>query len=112
MAKQDLILIHAPSVYDFRKEFLFYGPVSDLVPSTPVFEMYPFGFMTLAAHLHKLGYKVRIVNLASMMLNDPKLDVPEFLRGWMLESSGSTCISSHAPGHWLWRRSSSASSRF
>jgi B12-binding domain/radical SAM domain protein len=80
MAKQDLILIHAPSVYDFRKEFLFYGPVSDLVPSTPVFEMYPFGFMTLAAHLHKLGYKVRIVNLASMMLNDPKLDVPEFLR--------------------------------
>ena len=80
MAKQDLVLIHAPSVYDFRKEFLFYGPVSDLVPSTPVFEMYPFGFMTLAAHLHKLGYKVRIVNLASMMLNDPKLDVHEFLR--------------------------------
>jgi len=80
MAKQDLILIHAPSVYDFRKEFLFYGPVSDLVPSTPVFEMYPFGFMTLAAHLHKLGYKVRIVNLASMMLNDPRLDVPELLR--------------------------------
>jgi B12-binding domain/radical SAM domain protein len=80
MAKQDLVLIHAPSVYDFRKEFLFYGPVSDLVPSTPVFEMYPFGFMTLAAHLHQLGYKVRIVNLASMMLNDPKLDVPGFLR--------------------------------
>ncbi|MDD1770485.1 MAG: TIGR04190 family B12-binding domain/radical SAM domain protein [Methanomassiliicoccales archaeon] len=79
MAKQDLILLHAPSVYDFRKEFLFYGPVSDLVPSTPVFEMYPFGFMTIAAHLHKLGYKVRIVNLASMMLNDPALDVPELI---------------------------------
>ncbi len=79
MAKQDLILLHAPSVYDFRKEFLFYGPVSDLVPSTPVFEMYPFGFMTIAAHLHKLGYKVRIVNLASMMLNDPNLDVPELI---------------------------------
>ncbi len=79
MAKQDLILLHAPSVYDFRKEFLFYGPVSDLVPSTPVFEMYPFGFMTIAAHLHKLGYKVRIVNLASMMLNDPGLDVPDLI---------------------------------
>ena len=47
MAREDLILIHAPSVYDFRREFLFYGPVSDLVPSTPVFEMYPFGFMTM-----------------------------------------------------------------
>ena len=67
-------------MYDFRKEFLFYGPVSDLVPSTPVFEMYPFGFMTIAAHLHKLGYKVRIVNLASMMLNDPGLDVPGLIR--------------------------------
>ena len=80
MAKQDLVLIHAPSVYDFRKEFMFYGPVSDLVPSTPVFEMYPFGFMTIAAHLHSLGHRVRIVNLASMMLNDPKLDVPSYLR--------------------------------
>ncbi|MCU0860994.1 MAG: TIGR04190 family B12-binding domain/radical SAM domain protein [Methanomassiliicoccales archaeon] len=80
MAKQDLTLIHAPSVYDFRKEFLFYGPVSDLVPSTPVFEMYPFGFMTIAAHLHRMGYKVRIINLASMMLNDPKLDVPALIR--------------------------------
>jgi B12-binding domain/radical SAM domain protein len=80
MAKQDLILIHAPSVYDFRKEFLFYGPVSDLVPSTPVFEMYPFGFMTIATHLHSAGYKVRIVNLASMMLNDNDLDVEALLK--------------------------------
>lgn len=79
MAKQDLILLHAPSVYDFRKEFLFYGPVSDLVPSTPVFEMYPFGFMTIAAYLQSNGYKVRIVNLASMMLNDADMDVDSFL---------------------------------
>jgi B12-binding domain/radical SAM domain protein len=79
MAREDLILIHAPSVYDFRKEFLFYGPVSDLVPSTPVFEMYPFGFMTIAAQLHKDGYRVRILNLASMMLNDRKLDVEALL---------------------------------
>ncbi|MFA5312367.1 MAG: TIGR04190 family B12-binding domain/radical SAM domain protein [Methanomassiliicoccales archaeon] len=79
MAKMDLILLHAPSVYDFRKEFLFYGPVSDLVPSTPVFEMYPMGFMTMATALHAKGYKVRIVNLASMMLNDPKLDVERYI---------------------------------
>jgi B12-binding domain/radical SAM domain protein len=79
MAKEDLILIHAPSVYDFRKESLFYGPVSDLVPSTPVFEMYPFGFTTMAVQLAKAGYRVRIINLASMMLNDPDLDVERFL---------------------------------
>ena len=75
MHREDLILLHAPSVYDFRKQSIFYGPVSDLVPSTPVFEMYPFGFTTMASHLHKQGYRVRIINLASMMLNDPGLDV-------------------------------------
>jgi len=77
--KEDLILIHAPSVFDFRQESMFYGPVSDLVPSTPVFEMYPFGFTTMANQLHKAGYRVRIVNLASMMLNDRRLDVERFL---------------------------------
>ncbi len=79
MAELDLILLHAPSVYDFRKEFLFYGPVSDLVPSTGVFEMYPFGFMTMATALHAQGYKVRIINLASMMLNDKGLDVERLI---------------------------------
>ncbi len=80
MRKEDLIFLHAPSVYDFRKESMFYGPVSDLVPSTPVFEMYPFGFTTMANALHKAGYKVRIVNIASMMLNDKKLDVEALLQ--------------------------------
>ena len=75
MHREDLIFLHAPSVYDFRKESIFYGPVSDLVPSTPVFEMYPYGFTTMASYLHDRGYRVRIINLASMMLNDRGLDV-------------------------------------
>jgi len=79
MSKEDIIFLHAASVYDFRKEFLFYGPVSDMVPSTPVFEMYPFGFTSMAAHLAKNGYKVRIVNMASMMLNDRRLDVEKLI---------------------------------
>jgi B12-binding domain/radical SAM domain protein len=73
------VLLHAPAVYDFRKRSIFYGPVSDVVPSTPVFEMYPFGFITMANHLHKAGYRVRIANLASMMLNDRDFDVERFL---------------------------------
>lgn len=79
MSKEDIIFLHAPSVYDFRKEFLFYGPVSDMVPSTPVFEMYPFGFTTMAAHLANNGFKVRIINLASMMLNKKDLDVEKLI---------------------------------
>ncbi len=75
----DVILLHAPSVYDFRKEAIVYGPVSDLIPSTPVFEMYPIGFSTMAAYLTSRGKNVRIINLAVRMLQDPKFDVEAFL---------------------------------
>lgn len=77
--KADLVLIHAPSVYDFREHSIMYGPVSDLVPSSPVFEMYPIGFTTIAEYLERNGFRVRIVNLAVRMLEDPQFDVPRFL---------------------------------
>ena len=79
MKQDDLILIHAPSVYDFRKESILYGPVSDLVPSTPVFEMYPIGFTTLAEYLERDGFRVRIVNLAVLMMRNPDFDAEKFL---------------------------------
>jgi B12-binding domain/radical SAM domain protein len=79
MSKYDLFLLHPPAVYDFRKMSIFYGPVSDVVPSTPIFEMYPFGFTTMANHLHQRGYKVRLANLASMMLADRDFDVERFI---------------------------------
>ncbi len=77
-SRADLIFLHAPSVYDFRKHSILYGPVSDLVPSTPVFEMYPIGFTTMAEYLERHGLRVRIVNLAVRMLNDEQFD-PEAL---------------------------------
>ncbi len=80
MAKADLVLLHAPSVYDFRKESILYGPVSDLVPSTPVFELYPIGFTTIAEYLERQGFRVRIVNLAVRMLNEPDFEVEKCLR--------------------------------
>jgi B12-binding domain/radical SAM domain protein len=80
MATPDLIFLHAPSVYDFRRHSIMYGPVSDLVPSTPVFEMYPIGFTTLAAYLEQRGLRTRIINLASRMLEDPGFEVEDYLR--------------------------------
>lgn len=80
MSTPDLILLHAPSVYDFRKESILYGPVSDLVPSTPVFEMYPIGFTTMAEFLERAGLRTRIVNLAVRMLDDANFHVEEHLR--------------------------------
>jgi B12-binding domain/radical SAM domain protein len=75
----DLLLLHAPSVYDFRERAILYGPVSDMVPSSTVFEMYPLGFLTIASYLHDRGMSVRIVNLALRMINSRRFDVPRFL---------------------------------
>jgi B12-binding domain/radical SAM domain protein len=75
----DLLLLHAPSVYDFRERAILYGPVSDMVPSSTVFEMYPLGFLTIASYLHDRGMQVRIVNLALRMMNSRRFDVPRFL---------------------------------
>ena len=74
MPRTDLILLHAPSTYDFREKTTLYGPVSDQIPSSPVFEMYPIGFVSLAEYLERAGYKVRIINLAVRMLKDPRFD--------------------------------------
>lgn len=80
MAAPDLILLHPPSVMDFRKRTLLLGPVSDLIPSTPVFEMYPIGFTTIASHLESNGYSVRIINIATRMLASKKFEPERFIR--------------------------------
>ncbi len=77
--KPDLILLHAPSVYDFRKHSIMFGPVSDLVPSSSIFEMYPLGFPILGEYLSRQGFSVRIVNLALRMLKNPRFDVEKFI---------------------------------
>lgn len=75
-----LTLLHAPSTYDFRKLTILRGPISDLVPSSSIFEMYPMGFTSIANFLEPLGYSVRIVNIASRMLQNPEFDVETFIK--------------------------------
>ncbi|MCJ7522989.1 MAG: TIGR04190 family B12-binding domain/radical SAM domain protein, partial [Dehalococcoidia bacterium] len=79
MAKSDLILLHAPSNYDFRKRAIMYGPISDVIPSTAVFEMYPIGLVSIGAYLERNGVHTRIINIANLMLNDWNLDVERFV---------------------------------
>ena len=75
----DLLLLHPPSVYDFRDQAILYGPVSDMVPSSVVFELYPVGFLTMAGYLGDRGLAVRIVNLALRMMTNRRFDVRKFL---------------------------------
>ena len=80
MAALDLILLHPPSLYDFRKRPGIHGPISDVVPSTPIFEMYPIGFASLSEYLERHGLRVRIVNIALKMFKDERFDVERFIR--------------------------------
>jgi len=95
----DLVLLHAPNVYDFRQETILYGPVSDLIPPSPVFEMYPIGLTSIAEYLERAGYRVRIVNLAVRMLSNRRFDAEAFIKRlkspvfgidlhWMLHAHG------------------------
>ena len=100
MSKVDLILLHPPSLYDFRKKAIMFGPVSDVVPSTQIFEMYPIGFMTILEYLERYGYSVRIINVALRMLRSHRFDVEKLIRSlnpaafgldlhWLVHAQGS-----------------------
>lgn len=100
MPHTDLILLHAPSVYDFRKKAILYGPVSDVVPSSQIFEMYPIGFLTLLEYLQRHGHSVRIINVALRMLKNRRFDAEKLIRSlepaafgldlhWLVHAQGS-----------------------
>jgi B12-binding domain/radical SAM domain protein len=71
----DLVLLHAPSVWDFREQVILSGPLADVIPSTSEFEMYPIGLTSIAAYLEANNYNTRLVNLAYRMLRTPGYDV-------------------------------------
>lgn len=71
-----------------------YGPVSDMVPSTPIFEMYPLGFTTIGEYLERHNIHVRLYNLAGLMLHRKGFDVERQL----------AALDTHAFGidlHWM-----------
>ena len=51
-----------------------------MVPSSPVFEMYPIGLTSIADYLEQYGLKVKIINIANRMLMSDKFDVEAKLR--------------------------------
>ncbi len=83
-----MLFLHAPSVYDFRERATLWGPISDLVPSAPVFDMYPLGFATLLAYLQQHGFNVRIANLAARMVRSPRFDPDKTLASFHARAFG------------------------
>lgn len=73
----DLILVHPPAFFDFRNcrrvYFPFPGSSGD-VPITPLYDYFPLGFKSIQSYLADRGYEVKIVNLASLLVQYPALD--------------------------------------
>ena len=78
----DLLLLHAPAIFDFRARRDIYFPflsTSGDVPITPLYEYFPVGFKSLERFLGERGHHVRLLNLASLLLRFPSLEVDEVL---------------------------------
>jgi B12-binding domain/radical SAM domain protein len=107
----DVVFLHPPSVYDFRERVIFPGPTARIVPEcTPYFISIPIGLVSIADLLDKAGYKIKIFNIAEMMVADPKFDVNKFLQGleslcfgidlhWCVHSQGSIEIAKLCKNH-------------
>lgn len=74
--RADLLLLHAPASFDFRRRRDIYYPylsTSGDVPITPLYEYFPVGFKTLQRFLAGRDHEVRILNLSSLLLRYPGL---------------------------------------
>jgi B12-binding domain/radical SAM domain protein len=77
----DVVLIHPPAIYDFRKRVFFPGPIAYTVrESSDQFIIPPIGMFSIAEFLERNGYKVLIDNLGDRMLYDRSFDVEQHLR--------------------------------
>jgi len=76
----DLVFLHPPSYYDFRKKPWFPGHIAGTVHFTSAFEGIPIGLISMAEYAERHGFKVKIFNLAEYMLTYQKFDPEEFIK--------------------------------
>ncbi len=79
MANFDVIIIHPPAVYDFRKKSIFPGAMGSSVEQVQ-FNKVPIGMLSLAEYLDRHGYKVIVDNIGDRMINSVIFDVRQHIR--------------------------------
>ena len=79
MPDYDVVLIHPPAVYDFRKRALFPGALGVSVEQVQ-FTKPPIGMLSIAEYLDRHGYKVILDNLGDRMVNSPDFNAEEHIR--------------------------------
>lgn len=79
MTGYDIVLIHPPAVYDFRRRPLFPGAMGQSVEGIQ-FNKVPIGMLSIAEYLDRHGYKVIVDNLCDRMINIAGFDAEEHLK--------------------------------
>lgn len=102
----DMLFLHAPAIFDFRGRTDIYFPylsTSGDVPITPLYDYFPLGFKSLKRVLSSNGYKIELLNLSSLLLKYPKIDITSLFKAidvrilgidlhWMVHVQGSLAI--------------------
>lgn len=102
----DMLFLHAPAIFDFRNRTDIYFPylsTSGDVPITPLYDYFPLGFKSLKRVLTENGYQVELLNLSSLLLKYPNIDVAALFKAldirilgidlhWMVHVQGSLAI--------------------
>ncbi len=79
MPQYDVLLIHPPAVYDFRKLPIFPGAMGATAEQVQFIKV-PIGMLSLAEYLDRHGYKVLIDNLGDRMAGNRTFDAHEHLK--------------------------------
>ena len=81
--KYDVVIIHPPANYDFRKQSVFTGPISFTVPeSTDQFIVPPTGILSIADYLDRHGYQVIVDNIGERMVTSDSFDVEKHIKDY------------------------------
>ncbi len=81
MKRYDIVFLHPPAIYDFRKRSNFPGPIAYTVTeSTEQFIIPPIGMLSIAEYLDRHGYKVIVDNIGERMIQDKTFDVERHVK--------------------------------
>ncbi len=79
MSTYDVIIIHPPAIYDFRKKTVFTGALGSSVEQIQ-FNKVPIGMLSIAEYLDRHGYRVMVDNIGDRMVSSPHFDAEQHLR--------------------------------
>jgi B12-binding domain/radical SAM domain protein len=76
----DIVFVHPPAVYDFRKRVMFPGVIAHTVgESTDQFIVFPIGLLSMAEYVTRNGYNASIDNLGERMIESKEFDAESYI---------------------------------